>query len=146
MPQCQFPIFCCFCVSEKLHRKYSQNRTKKKLKFLFFPTWYGVQSRDGGEPGASHTIGWHSLAPVHAPGGGATLLPIYSPRWENPKDLINFPRNILQVAAVIDARSGGSRSSSRHPVREGNHHWRPSSSPCLPPEWCVSSLSWTMGP
>jgi hypothetical protein len=33
----------------------------------------------------------------------------------------------------------GSRSSFRHPAREGNHHRRPSSSPCLPPEWCVSS-------
>jgi hypothetical protein len=31
MPQCQFPVFCCFCVSEKLHRKYSQNWTKQKL-------------------------------------------------------------------------------------------------------------------
>jgi hypothetical protein len=31
MPQCQFPVFCCFCVSEKLHRKYSRNCTKQKL-------------------------------------------------------------------------------------------------------------------
>jgi hypothetical protein len=31
MPQCQFPVFCCFCVSEKLHRKYSRNWTKQKL-------------------------------------------------------------------------------------------------------------------
>jgi hypothetical protein len=30
MPQCQFPIFCCFCVSEKLHRKYSRNWMKQK--------------------------------------------------------------------------------------------------------------------
>jgi hypothetical protein len=29
-PQCQFPVFCCFCVSEKLHRKYSRNWTKPK--------------------------------------------------------------------------------------------------------------------
>jgi hypothetical protein len=61
MPQCQFPIFCCFCVSEKLQRKYSQNWTKQKPKFLFFLTRDRVQSRDGGEPGASHTIGWRSL-------------------------------------------------------------------------------------
>jgi hypothetical protein len=31
---------------------------KHKPKFLFLPTRDGVQSRDGGEPGASHTIGW----------------------------------------------------------------------------------------
>jgi hypothetical protein len=30
MPQCQFPIFCCFCISEKLHRKYPQNWMKQK--------------------------------------------------------------------------------------------------------------------
>jgi hypothetical protein len=58
MPQCQFPVFCYFCVSEKLHRKYSRNWTKQNLKFLFFPTRDGVQSRDRGGPGASHTIGW----------------------------------------------------------------------------------------
>jgi hypothetical protein len=51
-------FFCCFCVSEKLHRKYSRNWTKQKPKFLFFPTRDGVQSRDRGRPGASHTIGW----------------------------------------------------------------------------------------
>jgi hypothetical protein len=28
MPQCQFPVFCYFCVSEKLHRKYSRNWMK----------------------------------------------------------------------------------------------------------------------
>jgi hypothetical protein len=37
MPQCQFPIFCYFCVSEKLHRKYSQNWTKQVPEVLFFP-------------------------------------------------------------------------------------------------------------
>jgi hypothetical protein len=58
MPQCQFPIFCCFCVLEKLHIKYSRNWRKQKPKFLFFPTRDGDQSRDGGGPGASHTMGW----------------------------------------------------------------------------------------
>jgi hypothetical protein len=84
---------------------------------------------------------------VWAPGPppDATLPPIYSPQRENLKDPINFPQNILQAAVVVDARSGGSRSSSRHPAREGNHRRRPSSSPCLPPEWCVSSLPWTTG-
>jgi hypothetical protein len=57
----------------------------------------------------------------------ASLPPIYSPRRENPKHPINFLENILQAAAVVDARSGGSRSSSRHPAGEGNHHRRPSS-------------------
>jgi hypothetical protein len=59
MPQCQFPVFCCFCVLEKLHKKYSQNWTKQKLKYLI--TWHedGVQRRAGDGPGASHTLWWH---------------------------------------------------------------------------------------
>jgi hypothetical protein len=36
MPQCQFPIFCCFCVSEKLHRKYSWNWMKQKPNIQIF--------------------------------------------------------------------------------------------------------------
>jgi hypothetical protein len=74
------------------------------------------------------------------------LAPIYSPRQKNHKGLNSFLENIVQAAVVVDARSGGSRSSSWHPARKGNHHRRPSSSPCLPPEWCVSSLPWTTGP
>jgi hypothetical protein len=66
MPQCQFPVFCCFCILEKLHRKYSRNWTKQKPKILFFPTRDGVQSRDGGGPGARRTIGWRGPAPVRA--------------------------------------------------------------------------------
>jgi hypothetical protein len=53
------------------------------------------------------------------------------PSMGKPKAPINFPRNILQAATVVDARSRGSRSSSRHPAGEGNHCRRPSSSPCL---------------
>jgi hypothetical protein len=36
MPQCQFPIFCYFFVSEKLHRKYSRNWMKQKPNILLF--------------------------------------------------------------------------------------------------------------
>jgi hypothetical protein len=64
----------------------------------------------------------------------AALPPIYSPRREKPKAPINFSRNILQAATVIDARSGGSMSSSRHPVGEGNPCRRPSPPPWSPPE------------
>jgi hypothetical protein len=60
--------------------------------------------------------------------------PIKSPRREKPKGRIAFPRNILQAAAVVETRSGGSRSSSRHPAREGNPCRRPSTPPWSPPE------------
>jgi hypothetical protein len=56
------------------------------------------------------------------PSPSASLPPIYSPRWEKPKGRIAFPRNILQVAAVVVARSEGSRSSSWHPAGGLLHH------------------------
>jgi hypothetical protein len=62
------------------------------------------------------------------------LSPIKSPRWEKPKGRIAFPQNILQAAAVVEARSGGSRSSSRHPTGEENPYRRPSPPPWSPPE------------
>jgi hypothetical protein len=46
--------------------------------------------------------------------------PIKSPRREKPKGQIASPRNILQAAAINESRSGGSRSSSRHPAGEEN--------------------------
>jgi hypothetical protein len=67
------------------------------------------------------------------PTSGAAPSPIKTPRREKPKHPINFSRNTSRSTAVIDPRSGGSGSSSRHPAGEGNHHRRSSSSPCLPP-------------
>jgi hypothetical protein len=66
MPQCQFHVFCYFCVSENLHRKYSQNWTKQKLNLLFLPKLCEDRRWDRGEPGASHTIGWCGPAPGRA--------------------------------------------------------------------------------
>jgi hypothetical protein len=96
MPQCQFPVFCCFCVLEKLHRKYSRNWTKQKPKFLFFLTRDGVQSRDGGEPGASHTIGWRGLVP-----GRATRW------WGHLAHLLTLP---FRLYILLDEKTLGARS------------------------------------
>jgi hypothetical protein len=130
----------CFFVSEKLHSKYSQNWTKQKPKFLFFfeasrsPKLRRRRTRGQAHHRVARPSPWlrHQVVSPSGPPSDAALPPIYSPRRENLKGPINFPRNILQAAAVIDARSGGSRSSPRYPAREGNHHRRPSSSPCLP--------------
>jgi hypothetical protein len=106
--------------------------------------WRGATSQ------AHHQGAWPRPWPCHpmvrpaGPTSDNALSPISSPRWEKPKGQISFSWNILQAAAV--ARSGGSRSSSRHPAGEGNPYRRPSTSPWSPSEWCVSSLPWTMGP
>jgi hypothetical protein len=76
----------------------------------------------------------HQVVGPPGPPPGAALPPIYFPRRENLKDPINFPQNILQAITVVDARLGGSKSSSRYPAGEGNHHRRPSSLLCLPLE------------
>jgi hypothetical protein len=98
------------------------------------------QRRRGASRQAHHRVAWptpglcHQVVWPPSPPPDAALSPTYSPWRENLKDPINFPRNILQAATIINARSGGSRSSSRHPAGEGNHRRRPSSSPCLPLE------------
>jgi hypothetical protein len=112
--------------------------------------WSPKQRRRGTRGQAHHGVArpspWlrHQVVWPPGPPPDAILPPIYSPRWGKPKAPINFYETYC--AAVVDARSGESRSSSRHPAGEGNYCRRPSSSPCLPPEWCVSSLPWTTGP
>jgi hypothetical protein len=107
---------------------------------------WGARSQD------HHRVARPSPWPRHhmvRPGGpppDTALSPIKFPRWEKPKGWIAFPWNILQAAAVIKTRSGGSRSSSQHPPGEGNPCRRPSPPPWSPLEWCVSSLPWTTGP
>jgi hypothetical protein len=141
MPQCQFPVFCCFCVSEKLHGKYSRNWTKQKPNIqIFTETSRSPKRRRRGATGWPHHQGArptpgprHPMVRAPWPTSGAAPSPIKTPRWEKPKGPDQFSRNTSRSVAVVDPRSGGSRSSSRHPAGEGNRHRRSSSSPCLPP-------------
>jgi hypothetical protein len=149
MPQCQFPIFCCFCVSEKLHRKFSQNWTKPKPDVQMF---HGAskrpkrrRSRTKGRP---HNQGARPTPSLRRPvvwapwsTSDAASSPIKTPRQEKPKYQITFLEHIM-----IHRRH-------RPEDREGpealpsilNRHWRSSSSPCLP-SWlssppCASCLN-----
>jgi hypothetical protein len=141
MPQCQFSVFCCFRVLEKYTANIlgiGRNKSQSSY-FSRYETESNVEM-EGSQGQPHHRVVRPSPWPRHqvvgppGPHPEAALPPIYSPRRENPMDLINFPENILQAAAIVEARSGGSKSSSRNPAREGNHHRRPSSSPCQPPE------------
>jgi hypothetical protein len=145
-----FLMFLCF-------RKATQDifseldETKARIPIFLEASWSPKQRRSGARRQPHHAT---AQAPLAAPGYGVGPWPTLwcrpsayiFPSTGKPKSPDQFPRNILQAAATVDARSGGSRSSSRHPAGEGNHRWRPSSSPCLPPEWCMSSLPWTTGP
>jgi hypothetical protein len=140
MPQCQFPVFCCFCVSEKLHRKYSQNWTKQKPDIqIFIEASREPKRRRRGDTGRPHH---RVVRPAPGPRplvvrppwptSDAAPSPIKTPRQENLNTRLLF-QNTLRSVAAVDPTSGGSRSSSRHPAGEGNRHRRSSSSPCLPP-------------
>jgi hypothetical protein len=98
MPQCQFHVFCCFCVSEKLHRKYSRNWTKQKPNIQKFtePSREPKRRRRGatGQPHsrAARPRPWPRPLCVRPPRStsDATPSPIKTPRREKPKDPINF--------------------------------------------------------
>jgi hypothetical protein len=79
MPQCQFPVFCCFCVLEKRHRKYSRNWTKQKTNLLFLPKLREDRRWDGGGPQARLTPGWRSLALARATRGWGQLVHLLTP-------------------------------------------------------------------
>jgi hypothetical protein len=99
MPQCQFLVFCYFCVSEKLHRKYSQNWTKQKPNLpIFNEASRRPKRRRRGARGQPHHQGaqtspWPRCPMVRAPWStsDAAPSPIKTPRRENSKHPINFP-------------------------------------------------------
>jgi hypothetical protein len=104
MPQCQFRVFCYFCVLEKLHGKYSQNWTKQVSEVLFYsdegrgpngsrrgargwPHHEGAQPRPWSRP----PVVWSPWSPPDdAPS------PIRSLGIENPKTIGVFPRIVPQ--------------------------------------------------
>jgi hypothetical protein len=98
MPQCQLPIFYCFCISEKLHRKYSQNWTKQKPNLLIFTkaSRSPKRRRRGAMGWPQHWAAWQAPGPrplwVRPPWStsDAAPSPIKIPRREKPKDPINF--------------------------------------------------------
>jgi hypothetical protein len=107
MPQCQFPVFCCFCVSEKLHRKYSRNWTKQKPNLpIFNEASRRPKRRHRGATGWPHHRGawpspWRRPPMVRLPWStsDAAPSPIKTPRWEKPK-----PRSIFQKHIMIRRR------------------------------------------
>jgi hypothetical protein len=148
MPQCQFPVFCYFFVSEKLHRKYSWNWTKQKpniQKFTEAPR--EPKRRRRGAIGRPHNRAarcrpWQCVRLPRSTSDDAPS-PIKTPQWEKPKYPINFlethrdpPPSSTRDWEGPEALLG--TLSERGIATEGL--------PCLPLAWWVSSLPWTMGP
>jgi hypothetical protein len=102
MPQCQFPVFCYFCVSEMLHRKYSWNGTKQKpVVQIFHRASRRPKRRRSRARGRPHH---REARPGAGPGplvvwapwstSDAAPLPIRTPQREKPKYPITFPEHI----------------------------------------------------
>jgi hypothetical protein len=134
-----FLLFLCF--RKVTREKFSElDETKAEVPIYLTRRRSPNERRRGARGQPHHRVAratpWprHQVVWTPSPPPNIALLPIDSLQRENPKGTNTFPRNILQAVAVVVPRSGGSRSSSRHPTREGNHHQRPSSSPCQPPE------------
>jgi hypothetical protein len=139
VPVSYFLLFLCF--RKATQEIFSELDEIKSEPHIFTEASRRPKMRQRGASGQPHhgvtrPIPWPRHQTVRPPGppSNVALSPINSPRWEKPKGRIAFPRNILQAIAIIEARSGGSRSSSRHPAREGNPCRRPSPPPWSPPE------------
>jgi hypothetical protein len=112
MPQCQFPIFCCFCVSEKLHSKYSQNWTKQKpIVQKLHGASRSPKRRRRRARGQPHHEGarprrWPCPPVVRPPWSppDTSPSPIKTPRWEKPKDPIRIPEryHVLPPSSTRD--------------------------------------------
>jgi hypothetical protein len=134
-----FLLFLCFRkATQEIFSELDETKAKPSI---FFEASRRPKMRRRGARSQPHPrVARHTTGPRHqgvrlaGPPPDAALSPISSPRREKPKGQITFPRNILQAAAVVVPRSGGSRSSSEHPVGEGNPCWRPSPPPWSPPE------------
>jgi hypothetical protein len=91
-------FFAIFCVSEKLHKKYSRNWTKQVPEVLFFQEAFRYpKRRRRGAIGHPHTrAAWPGPSPrplcVRMPGSTSddAPSPIKTPRREKPKYPINF--------------------------------------------------------
>jgi hypothetical protein len=113
-------------------------RNKSQTSYFYRSFVKTKDEMEGGQgpasPPGARPSPWPRPPVVRPPGPppDAAPSPISFPRREKPKGRISFPRNILQAAAI--ARSGGYRSSFRHPSGEGSPCRRPSTPPWSPPE------------
>jgi hypothetical protein len=127
VPVSYFLLFLCFIkATQKIFSELDETKAEPPI---FPETSRSSKMRRRGARGRPHPRAarprpWPRHQEVRPPGPppDAALPPIYSPQREKPKAPVNFSRNLLQAAAIVDARSGESRSSSRHPAKGLLHH------------------------
>jgi hypothetical protein len=73
-------VFSAIFVFQKSYRGNILGIGKNKSRTSYFSKkWVGVQSRDGGGPGPSHTLGWRDPGPGRATRGWALLVHLLTP-------------------------------------------------------------------
>ena len=98
------PVFCCFCIPEKLVWKYSRNWTKLHGGCYFIRTHLMERRSSRGGPRGPHTHPGRG-SPLARPGvvwaprvpPAAALSATYSPRRENPKYPSHYPRKVPET-------------------------------------------------
>jgi hypothetical protein len=149
MPQCQFPVFCYFCVSEVIHRKYSRNWMKQVPEVLFCPKLPEIRRGVGEGLQARLTHGWRGPGPGRATMVWGSLGPLLTSPLrlykasgrKNLKESMIFPEQFRSSAAVED-KFRGTEVSVPAPRRVGEVPPEPSPpSPSTSPPYPSTLLS-----
>ena len=140
MPQCQFPVFCCFWF-QKVTSGNILGIARNKRPGPYFSSTY---TESEGETKTRHEVakppgGATHLMPrqpvVWAPRGSADIAPspIYSPRRENPKTP-SLSSRTYSLPPPSSTLTRGVLKLFPAPCRRGESSPEGSTSPCPPPE------------
>jgi hypothetical protein len=138
MPQCQFLFSTIFVFQKSYTGNILRIGWNEARSSYFSPTREGVQSRDEGEPGAGHTIGWCGSTPGRATRWfGPLVHPLTSPfrlyilsETKTLNESTFFQIKFRNAAAIAD-KIRGTEVSIPAPCRDGE--LPPEPSPSSPP-------------
>ena len=140
------PVFCCFCISEKLYNKYSRNCTGQNPSVLFLRNEArarrgarGSKPRGQTRPrrGQPRARAWGVSGPTKS-----TPTPPLRPYIIRREETLRAREEIheeLRSRRQRRTHLGGFWKLFPAPCRRENWSPEASTSPCLPPRWCVSS-------
>jgi hypothetical protein len=130
-----FLLFLCF---RKVTQEIFSELDKTKPEVPIFPTWDGVQSRDGGGPGGSHTTWWRAPSSRARVWCGPLVHPLTSPfrlyilsEAKTLNQSASIHEKFCSVAAIED-KVRGTEVSISAPCWDGELPPEPSPSTPLP--------------
>ena len=140
MPECQFPVFCCFWFQ----KSYTENILGIARNLFCHKCEFGKLPESGGHLEETPRVPRHTRArprwdPCRAMVRGPHLAsdaspsPIYSPSHENPRRMAHIPRKVpsRSSSSISDRRCSEALLGT---LPEGRSSPEASTPPCLPPE------------